>query len=129
MNEKELNGLFNSSLVYDHLIKSKSALTAFLEDGAKFSGRLIGWDQDYLIILSGKTLQMFPTDKLVRLQAELDDTPVETPATSDLPKPKFTPEPIAGNDIKDQIMASKPQNADKDLPPAKDRLDHLVKNW
>jgi hypothetical protein len=129
MNEKELNSLFNSSLVYDHLIKSKCAVTAHLEDGVKFSGRLLGWDRDYLIILSGKTLQMFPASKLARIEAELNDVAAETPAMPELPKPKFTPEPVAGNEIKDQIMASKPQTTDNTAVPAKDRLDHLVKNW
>lgn len=131
MNELELNSFFNSSLIFDLLIKNKSALTVYLEDGTKLSGRLLGWDADYLLILYGKTLQVIPTGKLVRLQAELDSAPaVESPAAPELPKPKFTPEPNEGSDIKDQIMAEKSQNAiNKDKPPAKERLDHLVKNW
>jgi hypothetical protein len=129
MNEKEIDTLFNSSLVYNYLIKNKFPLTAYLEDGSKISGELTGWDQDNLIIHSSKTLQVVPTGKLVRLQAELEDIPMETSVTPELPKPKFTPEPIVGKEVKDQIMASKSQSAEKDLPQAQDRLDHLVKNW
>jgi hypothetical protein len=130
MNEKELNGFFNSSLAFNHLLKNKCALTAYLDDGTKLSGCLLGWDQEFLLILFGKTLQMIPAGKLVRLQAELDNVPLaEAPEVPELSKPKFTPEPAEGNEIKDQLMADKIQNTNKDLPPAKDRLDHLVKNW
>jgi hypothetical protein len=130
MNDKDLNTLFNSSLVFDHLIKNKSSLTAYLEDGSKLSGRLLGWDPQYLIILYGKTLQVVPAGKLLRLQAELDNTQTvpEPPAIPEATKPKFNLEPMESTSLKDQIMAAKPQNTDIDSPPAKDRLDHLVKN-
>ena len=139
MNEKELNGFFTSSLIFTQLVKNKTMLTAYLEDGTKLSGRLLGWDNDYLLLLYGKTLQMIPAGKLVRIQAELENVPttetpevfeVEAPVIPERPKPKFTPEPAEGNEIKDQLMAEKAQNAtNKDKPPAKERLDHLVKNW
>lgn len=137
MNERELNGFFNSSLIFDQLLKNKTMLTAYLEDGTKLSGRLLGWDDNYLLILYGKTLQMIPAGKLARLQAELENVPVaeapevsEEPIIPERPKPKFTPEPAEGSEIKDQLMAEKTLNAsNKDKPPAKERLDHLVKNW
>jgi hypothetical protein len=130
MNERDLSGLFNSSLVYDHLIKNKCALTAYLEDGVKISGRLLGWDQGYLIILADKTLQIVPMSKLSRLQAELENIPIDPEVYPELVKPKFTPEPAEGNDIKDQLLPqTKPQDTDDDGLPAKDRLDNLVKNW
>jgi hypothetical protein len=140
MNERELANLFNSGLVFNHLLKNKTPLILYLEGGAKISGRLIGWDQNYLIMLCEKSLQMVPNHKLERLQAEFDNIPnaesrdtteknADPELFSPISKPKFTLEPGEGTEIKDQIMASKPQNTDTDSVPAKERLDHLVKNW
>jgi hypothetical protein len=139
MNERELSGFFNSSLIFDQLFKNKTILTAYLEDGTKLSGRLLGWDVNYLLILYGKTLQIIPAAKLIRLQAELENVSpaeavapeaFEAPVIPEPSKPKFTLEPEEGTEIKDQLMAEKAQNeTNKDKPPAKDRLDHLVKNW
>ncbi len=133
MSELNLNNYYNSELIFNYLQQNKNVLTAYLQDGTKLSGRLLGWDSDFLLVLYGKTLQVIPREKLLRLQAELDNTKEEIveerTVISDLPKPKITPEPTEGSEIKDQLMADKAKNANKDTPPTQDRLENLVRNW
>ncbi|MGE5582111.1 MAG: hypothetical protein ACM3X9_06180 [Bacillota bacterium] len=131
MSEIDLNSFNNSGQIFSHLLKNKTILTLFLDDGTKLTGRLLGWDNDFLVILYNKTLQIVAARKVNRLQAELENTPAsEPPAISapEIAKPKITPAPQQGNEIKDQLMAEKARIAERDNSPAKDRLDNLVQN-
>lgn len=142
MNEFE-TGIFNSGLVLNYLLRNKSSFNIYLEDGAKITGTLLGWDADFLLIRDGKFLQMVRIKKILRLQAELEQIIAmdSTVIKENLNPPSNEPSRI--NSLSSNSMAKfKPTLTEVKTPPTtheneisevksevKDKLDHLVKNW
>jgi len=141
MNQFE-HGLLNSGLILNFLLQKQNNFTIYLEDGSKFSGTLLGWDSDFLLLKEDQFLQMVRLGKIIRIQTELKQLPIEDrPAVQDNPNPN----PPVTNTI-DSIQASalskKPtfievktpaegpnNNSSGEHSDSKTRLDQLVKGW
>jgi sRNA-binding regulator protein Hfq len=144
MNEFEI-GILNSDLVLNYLFRNKNSFTLYLEDGAKLSGTLLGWDADFLLLKEGKFLHMVRLSRISRLQADLEQI---TQAGSDVKREKSISTPVEAPKVNTLTSTSspfaklKPTLAEVKTPPAsnennssaekedfKDRLDQLVRNW
>lgn len=141
MNQFE-HGLLNSGLILNFLLQKQNNFTIYLEDGSKFTGTLLGWDSDFLLLKEDQFLQMVRLGKIIRIQTELKQLPIEDrPAVQDHPNPN----PPVTNTI-DSIQASalskKPtfievktpaegpnNNSSGEHSDSKTRLDQLVKGW
>lgn len=142
MNEFE-TGVFNSGMILNYLLRKKSSFTLYLEDGAKLTGTLLGWDADFLLIKDGKFLQMIRINKVLRLQSELEQiiamdstvmqedlnpTSIEankiTSTSADI-KAKFKP---TLTEVKNPSI-DRENESSEDKGDFKDKLDHLVRNW
>lgn len=141
MNQFE-HGLLNSGLILNFLLQKQNNFTIYLEDGSKFTGTLLGWDSDFLLLKEDQFLQMVRLGKIIRIQTELKQLPIEDrPAVQDNPNPN----PPVTNTI-DSIQASalskKPtfievktpaegpnNNSSGEHSDSKTRLDQLVKGW
>ncbi len=136
-------GIFNSGLVLNYLLHNRSNFTIYLEDGAKIAGTLLGWDADFLLIKEGKFLQMIRINKILRLQADLEqvirmDSPViqenfnqhsiETTRNNSSNNNTLTKFKPALTEVKTPAAERESENLET-KSDFKDKLDHLVKNW
>lgn len=147
MNEFE-TGVFNSSLIFNYLLRTKSSFTLYLEDGSKLNGTLLGWDADFLLIKEGKFLQMIQIKKILHLQAEFDQIVAVVSAVTRVDSaPSSLGNDIIDSTIKigpiaDTVSKFKPTLTEVKTPlnesektdsreknEFKDKLDHLVRNW
>ncbi|NLY76238.1 MAG: hypothetical protein GX075_13225 [Firmicutes bacterium] len=134
-------GIFNSSLVLNYLLRKKSDFILYLEDGAKLSGTLLGWDSDFLLIKDGKYLQMVRINKILRLQAEMDQiSAVDSAAvTTEYSSSSNADKTMAsGNTVPPKLKpvltevktpATGAENSGAKGNDFKERLDNLVRNW
>ncbi len=142
MNEFE-PGVFNSGLVLTYLLRNKSSFTLYLEDGAKLSGTLLGWDADFLFVKESNYLQMVQLKKITRLQTELEQNIAADPvvrqensnpskteanrinATASSTLPKFKP---TLTEVKTPSTVNDNNNSEEKRD-FKNKLDQLVRNW
>lgn len=141
MNEFE-PGVFNSDLLLNYLLRKKTDFTIYLEDGSKFTGILLGWDSNFLLLKEDQFLQMVRLEKIIRIQTELKqlpagdnlvakDNPNPTPTTTSTidsiqasalsKRPTFTEVKTTAEDPK--------SNSSGEHSDSKTRLDQLVKGW
>ena len=140
MSEVEFS-VYNSGLILHYLLRKKNNFTLYLDDGTKFSGTLLGWDTDFLLIKEGKSLQMIRFGKVTRLQTELEQlTELDNQLKPNLSSPapsetvKFTPSPSDVLSYKPTLTEVKPSTvrSEKNTGESSDfknRLDQLVNNW
>ena len=140
MNQFE-HGVFNSSLLLNYLLRKKNNFTIYLEDGSNFTGTLLGWDSDFLLLKEDQFLQMVRLEKIIRIQTELKQLPAEDNLVR---QDNSSPTPTVNNTI-DSVQASAlskkptftevkptegPKNNSSGEPnDSKTRLDQLVKGW
>ena len=142
MNEGEL-GVLNSGLVLNYILNKKSVFTLYLDDGAKLTGTLLGWDADFLLIQDGGFLQMVRLGNVTRLQAELEQViTVDKLAGQNKPN-RLENESRNSNPSPPDVLSNfKPtltevkttssnfeKRASEERSDPKNRLDQLIKNW
>lgn len=136
--------VFNSGLVLNYLLRKKNSFTLYLEDGAKLTGTLLGWDADFLFVKENINLQMVQLKKITRLQTELEQI-IAVDEDSVAQQEKFSPPPevtrinstAAGplakfkptlTEVKSTPIVNENDNPEE-KGDFKSKLDHLVKNW
>lgn len=117
-------GVKNSALIFDYLFQNNIISYAFLEDGTKLKGRLVGWDDQFLLLLDGETIQLLSLKHLLRLEATTVNSGEKNIPKPEPKKPKITA-------TTDEKVPETTEKADvtQQGNPSKDRLDQLVRNW
>jgi hypothetical protein len=127
MSSNDAPGLINSDWALGHLVKNKTLLTVYLEDGTVLTGTVLGKDDVFLLIMEDTILHMIQINKLIRIQSEVSlDSIADLLGKSGNLKPKVIPV-INEQNNPPPLAPSAEDNSNKDH--FKNRLDQLVRNW
>lgn len=116
----------NSNSIFEYLFHNKIPAHAFLEDVTQLKGALIGWDDNFLLLLDGEKIQLISLKRLLRLEADTVKIIEKNVPKPELVKPKIS---AVINEIEAPAQAEKEKSADGQNKQFKDRLDQLVRNW
>ncbi|HEX3047031.1 MAG TPA: hypothetical protein VHY08_19915 [Bacillota bacterium] len=127
MTSSEAPGLINSDWAFGFLLKNKTVLTVYLEDGTVLRGTVLGKDEVFLIIMENTILHLAQISKIIRIQTEVNvDSIAELLGKTGNQKPKVIPV-INDQNNPPPLASSAEDNSNKEH--FKNRLDQLVRNW